>query len=109
MPRVNENDTVYFSSPNGYAVAKANVQRVQQFNDLDPGRVKCIIEEVREQMADAPDVEMDPRELYAEALSLIWYENVQEIPPTLIDRQVTFRSGGWVSIKDFRRVITRSE
>ncbi len=82
---IKEEDTLYMSTRGGITVAKATVEKVENFKDLDPRTAKDIIMEHKNDIA--PTNMMMERDIYRKYLTIIWLDNVQEMPPFTVSPQ----------------------
>ena len=99
---VNENDVVYLRSVDGYAVAKAIIKRVEHYENLTPEKAEEIINKYRDEIH--PDEVMLSNEIYSKYATLIWLDNVQEIPPFRVIMPPNVENTKWITVNDIGKV-----
>lgn len=97
---INEDDTLYMSTRDGITIAKAKVEKVENFKDLDPASAKEIIAEYEEDIS--PTNIMLERDIYRKYLTIIWLKNVQEMSPFTVSPKYIHRK--WVTIEDINKI-----
>lgn len=99
---VQENDTVYLRSSDGYAVAKAIIKKVENYGDLTPEKAEELINKYRGEIQ--PDDMMMSKDIYSKYATLLWLDNVQEIPPfrVIIPPKISTRK--WITVSDIGSV-----
>jgi hypothetical protein len=98
---VNVDDTVYFKIKDGFAIAKAKVKKVENFKNLTPEKATEILEEHKEEIK--PTNILFERDIYYKYATLIWLENLYEIKPFKIKRNISERTK-WCSIEDINKL-----
>ena len=98
---VSVDDTVYFKIKDGFAIAKAKVKKVENYNDLTPEKATEIIEEYKEEIK--PSNIMFERDIYYKYATLIWLENLYEIKPFRIKRN-TANPSNWCVVEDINKI-----
>ena len=99
---LSENDTLYFRSVDGYAVAKATIRKVEHHSDLTPQKVEGIFKEYKADIH--PDEIMMSRSLYSSYATLMWLDNVQEIPPFRVLIPPEEMNSKWITIRDIEKI-----
>jgi ASC-1-like (ASCH) protein len=99
--KVNVDDTVYFKMKDGFAIAKANVKKVETFNDLTPEMATEIIEMHKEEISPT-DIMFD-RDIYYKYATLIWLEKLYEIKPFRIKRDMNSATN-WCITEDINTI-----
>jgi ASC-1-like (ASCH) protein len=99
MECVTESDEIYFQSKDGFAVAKANVTCVKEFDDLTPESALEMLE--THQDAILPTVLNKERDIYFKYAMLFYFDNVQEIKPFFIEDN----GNGWIQTTDIDEMI----
>ncbi len=94
--RVKIDDVIYFRSNDGYAVAKATVSKVENFENLNPEQVKQILDDHENEIS--PSEMMYDTKIYSKYATLIWMKNIQEIRPFYIDTPRSRHS--WMVVDD---------
>ena len=97
---ISEDDTLYMSTRDGITIAKAKVEKVENFKDLDPNSAKKIIEDYENDLS--PTNIMLERDIYRKYLTIIWLTNVQEMPPFTVSPRYVHRN--WVSVEDINKI-----
>lgn len=97
---IEEEDNLYMSTRDGITIAKAEVEKVENFEDLDPEMAMNIIKEHEEDIS--PSNMMLERDIYRKYLTIIWLKNVQEMPPFMVSPRYVHMN--WVSIEDINKI-----
>ncbi|MCK5562499.1 MAG: ASCH domain-containing protein [Thermoplasmata archaeon] len=98
---VAENDIIYFKLRDGYAVAKATVKKVENYNNLTPEKAKQLIEDHEEEIL--PENRMLERDIYFNYATLIWLEKLFEIKPFRV-KKGNGEFSNWTTIEDINLV-----
>jgi len=98
---INVDDTVYFKMKDGFAIAKATVSKVENYEDLTPEKATEIIEEHREEIS--PSEIMFERDIYYKYATLIWIDKLYEIKPFRVRRDSTNPSS-WSMVEDINKL-----
>jgi len=98
---INVDDTVYFKMKDGFAIAKATVSKVENYEDLTPEKATEIIEEHREEIS--PSEIMFERDIYYKYATLIWIDKLYEIKPFRVRRDSTNPSS-WCMVEDINKL-----
>ena len=99
---VKETDEIYFQSKDGFAVAKAEVTCVKEFEDLTPEKALEILD--THQTAILPTVLNKERDIYFKFAMLFYFDKVQEIKPFFIEDN----GNGWIQTSDIEAMIKSS-
>ena len=99
MECVQEDDEIYFQSKDGFAVAKADVTCVKEFEDLTPESAMELLE--KHKAAVLPTVLNKERDIYFKYAMLFYFENVREIKPFYIDEI----GNGWIQTTDIEKMM----
>lgn len=92
-----EEDEIFFQSKDGYAVAKADITKVEEFTDLGQDEVKEMLEKYKAEMM--PTEANLERDIYSKFATVFWFENVREIRPFFVNTQQG-NMRGWLQTKD---------
>jgi ASC-1-like (ASCH) protein len=98
---INVDDTVYFKIKDGFAIAKAKVKKVENYDNLTPDKATEIIEEHKEEIK--PTNIMFERDIYYKHATLIWFDKLYEIKPFRIKRN-TVDPSKWHMVEDINRI-----
>jgi ASC-1-like (ASCH) protein len=98
---VNVDDTVYFKIKDGFAIAKAKVKKVENFDNLTPQTAAELIEEHKEEIR--PTNIMFERDIYKKYATLIWFDKLYEIKPFRVKRN-NINPSTWCSVEDINKV-----
>jgi len=93
-------DEIYFQSRDGYAIAKAEVTCVKEFEDLTPETATELLE--AHKAAVLPTVLNTERDIYFKYAMLFYFEKVREIKPFFIDDS---NNNGWIQTSDIDSLI----
>jgi len=97
---ISEEDNLYLSTRDGITVAKAEVEKVENFSDLDPEQATDIIMLHKDDIA--PSNMMLERDIYRKYLTIIWLKNIQEMPPFTVSPRYTHCN--WVTVEDINKI-----
>jgi len=100
---VHEDDTIYLKMKGGYTVAKANVSKVEEFQDLTPKEAEGLLNLYRDEIK--PTTRMFDKDIYSRYATFIWMENVQEIRPFGI-MNMGNHNPSWMMVEDINKVKT---
>lgn len=98
---INEDDTIYFQVKDGYAVAKANVSKVENYCNLTPDRVVGLIEDNKEQLC--PTERMVEKASKSKFGTFVWLNQLQEIRPFRIKRDYGTTTN-WMIVDDVNKI-----
>jgi ASC-1-like (ASCH) protein len=98
---VQVDDTVYFKMKDGFAIAKAKVAKVENYDDLTPEKATEIIEEHKEEIN--PSDIMFERDIYYKYATLIWLEKLYEIRPFRVKKD-TIAPSNWCMVEDINKM-----
>ncbi len=99
---IGEEDVLYFRSVDGYAVGKATITKVEHHSELNPEKVQSIIAEHKSDIQ--PDELMMSKSLYSNYATLMWLDNVQEIPPFRVIVPPETKNTKWITIKNIEKI-----
>lgn len=97
---VKENDTIFLKSVDGFAVAKATVKKVENYEDLEPERAMDILNKYKDNIK--PDELMITKDIYCPYATLLWLDNVQEISPFRVIVPPDSENPRWIRVEDVR-------
>ena len=97
---IGEEDTLYMTTRDGITIAKAEVEKVENFKDLNPEMAKQIITEHKDEIS--PTQIMLERDIYRKYLTIIWLKNLQEMTPFTISPK--YKHQQWVSVEDINKI-----
>ena len=100
LDTLSEEDEIYFQSKDGFAVAKADVTKVEEFKDLTPEKAQEILETHKGVIL--PTLLNKERDIYFKYATLFWFENVREIKPFYIEENA---SNGWIQTQDIENLM----
>jgi ASC-1-like (ASCH) protein len=98
---IDVDDTVYFKIKDGFAIAKAKVTKVENYEDLTPEKAQEIIEEHKEEIR--PTNIIFERDIYYKYATLIWLDNLYEIKPFRVKRN-SANPSNWCVTDDINKV-----
>lgn len=106
---IKEGDTVYFKDSGGPVRIKAEVNKVMQFADLTPNRVKEILDEYGEDNGLEKDKipEFFKRFKDKKYCILIFLKNPQEVEPFKIDKSGLGTMSAWITIGSISKIRAR--
>ena len=98
--RIKKGDVVYFKDSGALVSARATVERVEQFSDLTPKRVRALIRTY----AAADGIELHDVSLYVDRFRekkyciLIFLKNPQPVAPFEINKKGFGAQAAWISV-----------
>ena len=104
--RIKENEMVYFKDSGEPVRLKAEVRKVMQFSDLNPNRVKEILDEY----GDDDGIEKEKIPEFFERFKdkkycmLIFLKNPQEIKPFEIDKTGFGAMSAWITVDNISKI-----
>ena len=98
---IDVDDTVYFRVRDGFAIAKAKVKKVENYNDLTPEKATQILEEHKQEIS--PSDIMYDRDIYYKYATLIWLEKLYEIKPFRV-KDKTGSPSNWCEVGDINKI-----
>jgi len=98
---VNVDDTIYLKIKDGFAIAKAKVTKVEDYQNLTPEIATKLIEEHKEEIK--PTNIMFERDIYYKYATLIWLDNLYEIKPFRIKRN-SAKPSNWCVVEDINKI-----
>ena len=101
---VNVDDTVYFKMKDGFAIAKAKVSKVENYQNLTPETATDIIEKHKEDIS--PSEIMFERDIYYRYATLIWLEKLYEIKPFRVKKDSN-NPTSWCMVEDINKIRER--
>jgi hypothetical protein len=102
---VNVNDTIYLRAHGGYAVAKANAVKVENFDNLTPRKVVELLETYKNEIA--PTTDMYETKIYSKYATFVWLEDVQEIRPFRINEKAFGANKYWLTVDNIEKIKTK--
>jgi ASC-1-like (ASCH) protein len=102
--KIQVDDTVYFKMKDGFAIAKATVSKVENYDNLTPEQATEIIEEHKEDIS--PSEIMFERDIYYKYATLIWFDKLYEIRPFRI-RKEQDNPNSWCVTDDINKLRER--
>ena len=102
---VNVNDTIYLRAHGGYAIAKANAVKVENFDNLTPKRVVELLEAYKKEIA--PTTDMYETKIYSKYATFVWLDDVQEIRPFAINEKIFGPNKYWLTVDDIEKIKTK--
>ena len=104
--RIKSGEIVYFKDSGEPVTIKAEVDKVIQFSDLTPDKVKEILYQYGQ--ADGLGIDKIPKffEMFKDKkyCMLIFLKNPQEIEPFEIDKSGFGAMSAWISVEDVNRI-----
>ncbi len=98
---ISVDDTVYFKIKNGFAIAKAKVTKVENYDNLTPDKATQIIEEHKDNIK--PTDILYERDIYYKYATLIWLEKLYEIKPFRV-KSPHINPSNWLCIEDINKI-----
>jgi ASC-1-like (ASCH) protein len=98
---VSEDDTIYFQLKDGYAVAKANVSKVENFDNLTPDKVVSLIEENKEALC--PNERLVEKACKSSYGTFVWLNQLQEIRPFRVKKKQD-EDTNWMIVEDVNKI-----
>ena len=98
--QVNEDDVIYFKSPDGYAVARAKVAKVERISDLTPDRVMELVEKYKDETYISP-LALE-KQKYSKYVTLIWFSDLHEIRPFKV-KLPNGANSKWLTVDDVNK------
>lgn len=102
---VNVNDTIYLRAYGGYAVAKANAARVENFDNLTPKKVVELLNEYKNEIA--PTTDMYETKIYSKFATFVWLDDIQEIRPFSVNEKMFELNKYWLTVDDIEKIKTK--
>jgi len=99
MECLHESDEVFFQSKDGFAIAKASVTKVEEFDDLTPEKAQGLLEEHKTEIL--PTLLNLERDIYFQYATLFWFDHVTEIRPFFISDNIN----GWLQTADIEMMM----
>ncbi|UCH89616.1 MAG: ASCH domain-containing protein [Thermoplasmata archaeon] len=100
---IHEDDTIYFKVKDGYAVAKANVTKVENYCNLTPDKVVELINDNKEELC--PTEQLVEKAVKSKFGTFVWLNHLQEIRPF----RIKHGSNGitnWTIVDDVNKIRT---
>lgn len=103
---ISEGDSVYFKNAGAPITLSAEVEKVQQFGELTPKRVRQILFE----FADRDGLDVGKLEHYYDLFRdkryciLIFLKNIRKIEPFEIEKRGFGTMSGWIIVKDIEAI-----
>ena len=98
---INEEDTIYFKVKDGYAIAKASVNKVENYSNLTPERVIDLINLNKEELC--PTDNLMEKAVKSKYGTFVWLNQLQEIRPFRVKRPVK-ETTNWTSVDDVNKI-----
>jgi hypothetical protein len=93
---IKEEDQIYFRSRDGYAIAKANVTKVENHKNLNPKKAMKLLESNVDLFPTKMNKE---RDIYFKYATVFWFDNLQEIKPFNLKISKD-ENNGWIQVED---------
>lgn len=100
---VTEDDTIYFQVKDGFAVAKANVSKVENYCNLTPDKVINLIEENKAELC--PNDRLVEKACKSKYGTFVWLNQLQEIRPFRVKKS-NDTSTNWLIVEDVNKIRT---
>lgn len=104
--KISAGDLVYFKNSGEAVTANSEVEKVMQFQDLDPDKVKELLEEY----GDADGIRKDEIDKFFELFKdkrycmLVFLKNSRNIPPFRIDKKGFGVMSAWITLDHIRSI-----
>lgn len=102
---VSVDDTIYLRASGGYAIAKANAAKVENFDNLTPKKITELLETYKNEIA--PTADMYESKIYSKYATFVWLEDVQEIHPFSINERAVSSNRYWLTVDDIEKIKTK--